>query len=307
MHLHLHIPGKDPGKLARQIHRLGGTDITLSGYPDGTPPLETECILAWQSIPEETQNLPNLKAILSFGAGAEFLFMRPLPRQIALGRIVTPSLPLQMGRYLVAHALAHHRHLDYYQRQQQRQQWSPEQQHDHLAVGFLGGGAMAEPAALAFRKLGVPCYAYTRVSKPGWTDTVFHQTTDLPELARRSDVLINLLPNTAATQQLIDLRIFEAMPSGSLFIQAGRAAQLNYAALRSALDQGMLARAVLDVFPQEPLPTEDALWQHPKVVLTPHIAALSNYHEVAEQVVANLHRIRDNQPLTHALDRRHGY
>ena len=92
-----------------------------------------------------------------------------------------------------------------------------------------------------------------------------------------------------------------------MLINVARGAHLVEPDLLAALDSGHLAGATLDVFKDEPLPRDNPLWQHPKVLITPHIASYSVPAIAADSVVDNIRRAQAGQPLNHQVDRRRGY
>jgi glyoxylate/hydroxypyruvate reductase A len=92
-----------------------------------------------------------------------------------------------------------------------------------------------------------------------------------------------------------------------VLINVARGAHLVEPDLLAALDSGHLAGATLDVFEHEPLPPDHPLWQHPKVLITPHIASYSVPAIAADGVVDNLRRALAGKPLRHQVDRERGY
>lgn len=101
---------------------------------------------------------------------------------------------------------------------------------------------------------------------------------ELPEVIGEADVVVNILPATEATKNVYDAELFSRMKKGTYFVNVGRGESVVTKDLLAALDEGKLQGAGLDVFEEEPLPTDHPLWTHEKVVLTPHIAGqVENY------------------------------
>ena len=109
------------------------------------------------------------------------------------------------------------------------------------------------------------------------------------------------------TRGILDAATFAGLPHGAVLINVARGAHLVEADLLAALDSDHLAGATLDVFAHEPLPPDSPLWQHPKVLITPHIASYSVPAIAADGVVDNIRRALAGQPLRHAVDRARGY
>ena len=122
-----------------------------------------------------------------------------------------------------------------------------------------------------------------------------------------AEVLINLLPLTAETRGFLAAPLFSRLPRGAAVINLGRGGHLVEADLHAALDSGQLARAVLDVFAQEPLPPDHPFWAHPQVTVLPHVAALTDFRTAAAVVADNLARLAQGRPLRHLVDRPRGY
>ena len=121
------------------------------------------------------------------------------------------------------------------------------------------------------------------------------------------EIVVNLLPLTAATRGLLDARFFAALRRGASIVNLARGAQVVDADLLAALASGHLARAVLDVFVTEPLPPEHPYWRHPRVTVLPHVAALTDLRGAARVVAANLQALQAGTPIAHRVDRARGY
>jgi glyoxylate/hydroxypyruvate reductase A len=120
-------------------------------------------------------------------------------------------------------------------------------------------------------------------------------------------VVLGLLPATPATRDLFDAAFFAAMKPGATFANLGRGDQLVDTDLLAALDRGQVGRAVLDVFRDEPLPSEHPFWGHPRVLVTPHVAGSTLPATGAPVVADNIRRARAGRPLRHVVDRERGY
>jgi glyoxylate/hydroxypyruvate reductase A len=116
-----------------------------------------------------------------------------------------------------------------------------------------------------------------------------------------------LLPLTPATRGLLDAELFAKLPRGASLIQTGRGPHLNQQDLLAALESGQLQNAILDVTDPEPLPAGHALWTHPRVRVTPHIASATRPETAVEVVLDNLRRHREGLPMVGQIDRAQGY
>jgi glyoxylate/hydroxypyruvate reductase A len=140
----------------------------------------------------------------------------------------------------------------------------------------------------------------------------FHGPAGLDAFLARTEILVCLLPRTRDTEGILDLTLFRKLKrdgaaGGAFLINAGRGPLQVDADIVAALDEGVLAGATLDVFPQEPLPAESPLWRHPKVTITPHNAGDIAPRLFAPHVIAQIERFERGLPLENAIDRARGY
>ncbi len=144
--------------------------------------------------------------------------------------------------------------------------------------------AIGSPAGRAVKKqlTGVTCYRGEEA---------------LDHFLGSLDGLINLLPLTAQTRGILAAPLFNRLPAGAVLINCGRGEHMVNDDVLAALESGQLAGAVLDVFPQEPLPADDPLWRHPQVVITPHMASAAPAEVIARQLLENIQRQRRGLPL----------
>ncbi|MGL5004230.1 MAG: NAD(P)-dependent oxidoreductase, partial [Casimicrobium sp.] len=127
------------------------------------------------------------------------------------------------------------------------------------------------------------------------------------EFLRETNVLGCMLPLTDETRGLINAKTLATLPSGSFLINAGRGAHVVDVDVLAALASGHLAGALLDVFATEPLPTDNPLWTHPKVIVTPHIAATTPIREACAQIVDKIERMERGEVVSGIVDRNTGY
>lgn len=277
------------------------------------------------------EGLQGLRLIQSLWAGVDRLLTdSSLPTEVPLARMVDPSMTAAMAETAVWAVLSLHRRFFEYAGQQQRCQWHqwPQRRAQDVPVLVLGAGAMGLGVAHRLSLLGYPVGAWRRggsdpqasgTGHPGAAPAsaplstrddaipVLQGTAALDAALARCEILINLLPLTPHTRGFLNARLFCAMPAGSAVVNFGRGGHLVEADLLAALDQGRLQRAVLDVFGQEPLPSDHPFWQHPRVTVLPHVAALTDLHTAAQVVARNLQRLKAGQPVLHLVDRARGY
>ncbi len=261
-----------------QLSRLmPGLDIRV--WPQIGDPAEIDYALVWRPEPGLLAALPNLKLILSLGAGVDHILIDPqLPRDVPIVRLVDPYLTDAMSEYVVLQVLRlHRRDLDY-RTQQQAGIWRelPQPNAGERPVGILGFGEIGQDAARKLKALGFPVSGWGRGEKTVEGFATFAGAAGLPRLLAQSEILVCLLPLTSETQGILNARTFAALPKGAGLVNAGRGAHLVEEDLIPALDSGQLSAAALDVFREEPLPQGHPFWQHPRILVTPHIAGTTN-------------------------------
>ena len=174
-------------------------------------------------------------------------------------------------------------------------------------MGFLGLGMLAQAAIDRLRPFGFPLAAWSRSKKAVEDVACFHGDDQLGGFLSGTDILVCLLPLTEQTNGILSARLFSSLPVGARLLHVGRGPQLDQGALIAALDSGRLAAAMLDVTDPEPLPESHALWSHPKVIITPHVASVTQPHTAAQSVIENIRRHRAGQNPIGLVDRTLGY
>jgi glyoxylate/hydroxypyruvate reductase len=266
---------------------LDTVDLVIESE-DAYRPEDIEYALSFRPPPGLLKSLPKLKAAFSLGAGVDgFLSDPEYPRRVPLVRFVDRTLSSEMAQFVLMHILIRHRlqrFFDDAQRQKQWRQMMLPRRTEETRVGFLGMGEIGAFTAPRVAELGFPVLSWsaTRKSLPGVRS--YAGDGELAAFLTQADILVCLLSLTRKTVGILNARTFAAMPEGGFVINAARGGHLIEKDLIAALDSGHLSGAVLDVFEEEPLPPESPLWKHPKVTVTPHVAAISQPQVVAKYV-----------------------
>ena len=175
-------------------------------------------------------------------------------------------------------------------------------------LGIIGLGAIGAEVARRALAFDMRVVAVRRTTAPAPIEGV-RVTGSLAELLGQSDHVVVAAPATPATYHLINSNTLAAMKAGAHLINVGRGSLVDQEALLSALDDGHLARASLDVVDPEPLPAGHPLFSHPRVRISPHISWSSpqTLPRTLELFVENLHRYRRGEPLHGVVDVQAGY
>jgi glyoxylate/hydroxypyruvate reductase A len=255
-------------------------------------------------------HLPGLEVVLSLNAGVEHLLADgEVPGHIPIVKLVDDGLTAGMVDWVLAETLAWHRNLLAYHAQQAERCWAPlpEKLARERRVSVLGAGALGTPVVELLVRVGFAARFWSRTPHDIRGAAGFAGRERLGAAVEDADILINLLPLTPETANLLDRFVFERLAPGALLINAARGAHVNEADLLAALESGRLSSAVLDVFREEPLPPEHPFWAHPKVTVSPHVASLTHLHTAVAAMAANIRRYERGEPLLNVVDRARGY
>ena len=247
------------------------------------------------------------KAVLSLWAGVERIVGNASLTQ-PLCRMVDPALTMGMVEWVVGHTMRHHLGLD-------RHIHNPNHVWDarvpplarERPVAMLGMGALGTACARALTALNFPVTGWSRTEKTIDGIACLHGTDGLAQVLANAQIAILLLPKTPDTENLLNAHTLAMLPDGAVILNPGRGALIDDAALLAELSSGRLGHATLDVFRIEPLPTDHPFWAHPRVTVTPHIAADTRPESAARVIADNIRRSEAGLPLRHLVDRTRGY
>jgi glyoxylate/hydroxypyruvate reductase A len=271
-------------------------------------PAEVDYIIYAPSAPlQDFTPYTRTKAVLSLWAGVERIVGNQTLTQ-PLCRMVDPGLTEGMVEWVVGHALRHHLGMDRHIVNPGRA-WDPTcpPLARERPVAMLGLGALGLAAARALRALNFPVRGWSRTPKevPGLpTD---HGPEGLIRTLAGAQIVVTLLPKTSETENILNSQTLSATAPGAVILNPGRGALIDDAALLAALDEGQIGHATLDVFRTEPLPPDHPFWAHPKVTVTPHIAADTRAVTAARVIAENIRRGETGEPFLHQVDRARGY
>lgn len=249
-----------------------------------------------------------VRAVLSLWAGVERIVTNPTLTQ-PLCRMVDPGLSEGMVEWVTGHVLRAHLGMDAHILHQDgiwRNEITPPLARDRgvtvLGLGELGAACAEMLAALRFRVTG-----WSRSPKKLPHIECLHGPQTLDTALARAEILVTLLPDTPQTDGLLNARTLAQLPRGATIINPGRGTLIDDAALLAALDSGQVGQATLDVFRTEPLPPEHPFWAHPRVTVTPHVAAETRPASAARVIAENIRRAQAGEALLHRVDRDRGY
>ena len=284
--------------------------IDVHIWPEVENPEKIEAILTWKPPLGIMENFPNLKGIISLGAGVEEIVRDPnLPQNVPIVRIVEPRVTSRMTEYILLAVLCFHRQAFTYQIFQKTRHWEPLPlpETSSCTIGILGLGVLGTDAARKLNTLGFPIRGWSRTPKNLDGIECFHGPDQLKLCLSQCRILVCLLPLTPETEGILNRQTFSAMPQGSYLINVARGQHLVEQDLLEALDSGQLSGACLDVFSQEPLPDNHPFWSHPEITITPHVATQTDDEYWTKPIVDAIRCLRDRLPLKNVVNCEQGY
>jgi glyoxylate/hydroxypyruvate reductase A len=299
------------GDVAVWMHELSDIlgEVDLRVYPEVGTRGDIEHAVVWMHPAGDLKTYPNLKAIYSIGAGVSHILRDPALPDVPIVRLVDQTIERDMAGHLLHWVLHFHRHYHHYNEDQREARWARRRYlpNHQRTVGILGLGVLGQAAAAHFAALGYQVAGWSRGPKEVEGVACFSGRAGLESLLARSNFLVNLLPLTEETENLLDAKRLAQLPQDAFVINAGRGQTLVEADLIDALERGHIAGAALDVFPVEPMSPEHPFWRHPKIHVTPHAAAPSDQAASARCIAENIKRVRDGQAPFPVVDRSSGY
>jgi len=223
--------------------------------------------------------------------------------------MVDDSLTNGMVEWVTGHVMRHHLGMDAHilgQDGEWRNEVYPPLARDR-PVTILGIGALGSACGAALTALGFPVTGWSRSQKDIDGILCLSGADGLQEALTDAQITVLLLPDTPATENILNAETLALMAEGAFILNPGRGPLIDDQALIAALDSGQIAHATLDAFREEPLPENDPFWSHPKVTVTPHIASITRPETACHTIAAQIKRGETGKPFLHAVDRSAGY
>ncbi len=296
--------------LAREF-AAAGLEVDLQ--PWNGRPVGARYAIVWLPPGELFAAEPDLRAVFNLGAGVDALLERDVvPTRLPIVRLVDAGMATKIAEYVCFAIARITRGLDRFAPPPHGlRDWNAARPRDEAQrVGVLGLGAMGASILEAVARFGYPVAGWSRSPRLIAGIETFTGAPQLDSFLARTQILVNALPLTAQTRDLLDRRAFAQMPRGAHVINVGRGATIVDQDLLAALDEGVLASATLDVFRVEPLPAQHPFWSHPKITVTPHLAAPTPYGPAAQQIARALKQLEQGVEARHLpgyVDRAAGY
>ena len=285
-------------------------DTRIEVYPDVKDKSLVDFVICWKPKKNVLNDFPNVKVIQSVGASIDHITnSQTLNKNQQVTRIVDENLSNDMWEFLLTVVLSQLKNGGKYHKNQESKVWEqlgygtiP-----NTTIAIMGLGSIGGYVAHKFVQLGFKVKGWSNSKKQIPNVESFTGNQGLDACLNHSDFLINLLPLTENTKDILNKKTFEKLPQHAFFINVGRGESLVESDLIECIDSSNLSGALLDVFRTEPLPADHPFWNHPKIELTPHVASLTNVNSAADLIIENYRRYQNNEALLHSVSIEKGY
>ncbi|AJY75597.1 D-2-hydroxyacid dehydrogenase [Paenibacillus beijingensis] len=252
---------------------------------------EAEVVCGWSPAVEAEGLKPEskLRWLQSYSAGVDKMPLEKLAQKGVLLTTASGIHGVPMSELTIGFMLSFARGLHTAVRNQSKHNWEPQSQYGELkdkTAGIIGAGEIGTELGRLLKAFGMKTLGVRRSDKPAeYMDETF--TIDrLNDVLPQCDYVVNILPYTRETEKLFNEERFALMKRSAYFINIGRGPSADTETLVTALREGVIAGAGLDVTDPEPLPKEHPLWEMDNVIITPHIGGNSDrYAERAGEIL----------------------
>jgi glyoxylate/hydroxypyruvate reductase A len=280
---------------------------SVSAWVPGAP--LADHAIVWAPPQQFIDEQQGLQTLFNIGAGVDALLQLKLPPALKVVRLDDAGMSVQMAEYVCHAVIRHFREFDGYDADTQAGKWSyrkPRSRAD-FAVGVMGLGVLGERVAKALQVFDFPVNGYSRSPKDLAGIRCFSGAQALPEFLAATRVLVNLMPLTPETENILNHANLSLLQQGGYVINVARGKHLVEEDLITLIDSGHLSGATLDVFRTEPLPVDHPFWRHPKITVTPHTSARTLREESIAQIVGKIQALQLGQAINGVVDSQRGY
>ena len=297
------------GEQWKRLFAEHAPDIEWRAWPDIGDPKDIRYLAAWQAPDDLEALLPNLQVLFALSAGVDQLDLDRLPTTLPVVRLLDPSITRGMCEYASFAVLSLHRDMLRYRQQQMARCWQAHllQPAAKRRVGVMGLGTQAQQILATLQTFGFDLSGWARSEHRIAGVDCFAGAEQLPAFLDRCDIVVCVLPLTEQTKGILNRQLFQHLPKGAALVNMGRGGHLIEEDLLEALASGQLSAAVLDVLEQEPAAPDHPFWHHPQILLTPHIAAMTQPESAFSVLLENIRRHQRGESMLGQVDRERSY
>jgi len=286
---------------------IAGIQLIAPDHPEAQ---NAEVMMTWNPPEGMIAGLPNLKGVISLAQGVDHVLNgKTFPSHLKFARLIDPYMSEAMAEWVTLTVLEYHRDAAAYREAETRHDWIrfPPRIAARTTVAVMGLGAIGSVVAQSLTHLKFDVIGWSRSEKSIPGVTCHYGDDGFETCLKTADILVSILPLTAATENIFNAHHFAQLKKGAAFINAGRGKQVVEADLIKALDQDHLRGATLDVMVTEPLPADHPFWDHPKVNVWPHVSAQTNPESASEQVAEAITDILAGREPRNSVNIARGY
>jgi glyoxylate/hydroxypyruvate reductase A len=279
-------------------------------YPNVKDPLAVNFVICWKPKNKVFEQFPNIKVVQSVGASiAHITDSQTLHTDTIITRVVDEKLSNDMWEFLISVVLSELKNTRTYTAQQTAGIWQQQryQSIQNTTISILGLGSIGGFVAEKFAQMGFHVKGWSTSKKELLKVQSYAGEHAFDAFLKNTDFLINLLPLTESTKNILNKVVFQKLPKNAFLINVGSGAHVVAEDLIDQLDSNQLAGAFLDVFREEPLPKAHPFWKHPKIQITPHVASLTNVDSATDQISENYRRFLKKEALLNRVSLDKGY
>lgn len=280
---------------------------TISIWSPGLEPCDIAIV--WSPTQQFIDEQSNLKLLFNIGAGVDSILKLNLPESLKVVKLDNTDIATQMTEYVCHEVIRHFRKFSEYSQDQDKKRWTlrKPRNRNEFSIGVMGLGNIGLKVAKTLKVFDFTVNGYSRTEKHIEGIHTFAGKEQFSDFLRASRVLINLLPLTPDTQNILNKETLSQMQRGGYVINVARGDHLVDQDLISLIDEGYLSGATLDVFRTEPLPIEHPFWTHPNITVTPHISARMMRDDTIANIVYKIQALQRGEPITGIVDNQLGY
>ncbi len=297
------------GEHWRRLFAEHAPDIEWRAWPDIGDPRDIQYLAAWQAPDDIETLLPNLRVLFALSAGVDQLDLSRLPTTLPVVRLLDPGISQGMCEYASFAVLSLHRDMLRYRQQQAERCWRAHRlvPAGQRRVGVMGLGLQARQILATLKTFGFALSGWARSEHHIEGVACFAGEEQLRAFLGQCEIVLCVLPLTEQTRGILNRQLFQHLPKGAALVNMGRGGHLVEEDLLEALADGQLSAAVLDVLEQEPAPADHPFWHHPHILLTPHIAAMTQPESAFGVLLENIRRHQRGESMLGLVDRERSY
>ena len=284
---------------------LPGAEISV--WQPGAP--QADYAVVWAPPQQFMDEQAGLKALFNIGAGVDALLKLRLPPQALVVRLDDAGMAVQMAEYVCHAVIRHFREFDGYEADMAAGRWGyrkPRLRSD-FPIGVMGLGVLGERVARALAQFDFPINGWSRSPKAIDGVRAYTGAEQFNDFLSASRVLVNLLPLTPDTANVMNQDTLGRLQPGAYVINVARGAHLVEEDLLALIDSGHVAGATLDVFRTEPLPAGHPFWNHPRITITPHTSARTLRDESIAQIARKMAALERGEAVAGVVNPGRGY